>query len=43
MHFGATAIQQNYCIYTQLFEIELQAPKTIKFAHKERQKLTRLI
>lgn len=31
--FIATAVQQNYCIYTQLFDLGLQALKAIKFGH----------
>jgi len=29
----ATSVQQNYCIYTQLFDFGLQALKVIKFGH----------
>ena len=37
-----SAVQQNYCIYTQLFDFGLQALKAIKFGHLASLEKTRL-
>lgn len=38
----ANTAQQNYCIYTQLFDFGLQALKAIKFGHLAMAEETRL-